>query len=44
MSKDVPKTEDDFKKILDMERIWQFPYCWVGIDGCHIPIKCPLEV
>ena len=38
----MPKTEDDFeRKILDMEEIWQFPYCWAAIDGCHIPINCP---
>ena len=23
-----------------MDEIWQFPYCWAGIDGCHIPMKC----
>ena len=41
VSKYMPKTEDFKKKILDMEEIWQFPYCWAAIDGCHIPIKCP---
>lgn len=42
MSKHMPKSEEDSeKKILDMEEIWQFPYCWAAIDGCHIPIKCP---
>lgn len=42
VSKHMPKTEEDFKnKVLDMEEIWQFPYCWTAIDGCHIPIKCP---
>lgn len=24
-----------------MEEMWQFPFCWSAIDGCHIPIKCP---
>ena len=43
VSKHVPQTEDDFeRKILDMEEIWQFRYCWAAIDGCHIPINCPL--
>ena len=41
-SKHMPKTIEDFKKkMLDMEEMWQFPYCWAAIDGCHIPIKCP---
>ena len=35
-------TEEDFKnKILDMEELWQFPFSWGAVDGCHIPIKCP---
>ena len=21
--------------------MWQFPFCWGALDGCHIPIKCP---
>ena len=38
----MPKTVGDFKnKFLDMEEMWQFPYCWTAIDDCHIPIKCP---
>ena len=38
----MPKTKEDFeKRILDMEELWQFPFCWGSIDGCHIPIKCP---
>ena len=38
----MPKSKEDFKeKILDMEEMWQFPYCWAAIDGCHIPIKYP---
>lgn len=42
VSKHLPKTIEDFKrKMLDMEEMWQFPYCWAVIDGCHIPIKCP---
>ena len=24
-----------------MEELWQFPYCWSALDGCHIPIQCP---
>ena len=24
-----------------MEGIWQFPTAFGGIDGCHIPKKCP---
>ena len=38
----MPKTHDDFtSKILDMEELWQFPFSWAAVDGCHIPIKCP---
>ena len=37
----MPVTEEEFQnKILDMEELWQFPLTW-GVDGCHIPIKCP---
>ena len=42
MSSNMPKSQEDFQgKILDMEELWQFPCCWVALDGCHIPIKCP---
>ena len=38
----MPKSEEDFKtKILDMDELWQFPFSWSAIDGCHIPIRCP---
>ena len=38
----MPKTEQEFKdKIMDMEELWQFPYSWAAVDGCHIAIKCP---
>ena len=38
----MPKTEEYFKtKMLDMEELWQFPFSWCAVDGCHIPIKCP---
>ena len=37
-----PKSAGDFKKsIKEFERLWQFPYCFDAIDGCHLPIKCP---
>ena len=26
---------------VDMEGFWQFPCCWVAVDGYHVPIKCP---
>ena len=33
----MPRDENDFReKILDMDVMWQFPYCWSAIDGCHI--------
>ena len=35
-------TEQNFKeKMVDMEMLWQFPFCWDSIDGCHIAIQCP---
>lgn len=37
----MPVTEDLKNKMLDMEELWQFPFSWSAIDGCHIPIKCP---
>ena len=38
----MPVSEEDFKsKMLDMEELWQFPFSWAAVDGCHIPIKCP---
>eukprot|EP00112_Aurelia_sp_Birch-Aquarium-sp1_P010870 Seg2301.2 transcript_id=Seg2301.2/GoldUCD/mRNA.D3Y31 product="Protein ALP1-like" protein_id=Seg2301.2/GoldUCD/D3Y31 len=42
VSSHMPATEEQFKeKILDMEELWQFPFSWAAVDGCHIPIKCP---
>ena len=38
----MPVTEEEFKnKMLDMEELWQFPFSWCAVDGCHIPMKCP---
>lgn len=37
----MPLTKEDFEgKILDIQELWQFPFCWAAIDGCPIPIKC----
>ena len=42
VTKHLPTTEEMFiNKMVDMEELWQFPYCWAAVDGCHIPIKCP---
>ena len=42
VDKHFPKTESDFKTaMLDMDEEWQFPYAFCGIDGSHLPIKCP---
>ena len=42
VNRHMPKSEEDFKKkILDMDELWQFPFSWSAIDGCHIPIRCP---
>ena len=42
VSKHLPKIQEMFiNKMVDMEQFWQFPCCWVVMNGCHIPIKCP---
>ena len=42
VNKLMPKTTKDFEeKMLDTEELWQFPFSWASVDGCHIPIKCP---
>ena len=39
----TPKCREEFdEKIVDMEEFWQFPCTWAALDGCHIPVKCPL--
>lgn len=35
------RSEEDFKKMLDMEEIWQFLCCWSAINSCHIPMNFP---
>ena len=44
VSRHMPQNQHDFdQKILDMQQeLWQFPFVWEAIDGCHIPVKCPL--
>ena len=35
-------SEQDFTEaMVDMNQLWQFPWCWGAIYGCHIPIQCP---
>ena len=42
VDKYFPQTEKDFKTgLLDMDEEWQFPFAFCGIDGSHLPIKCP---
>ena len=42
VDKFMPHSEQEFvNKIVSMEEMWQFSYCWGALDGCHIPIKCP---
>ena len=37
-----PKTEEEFLNSINaMETLWQFPTTFGGVDGCHIPLKCP---
>ena len=37
-----PETVDQMlTAILQMEDKWQFPSAFGGVDGCHIPMKCP---
>ena len=38
----TPVSEEDYKQLMEnMINMWQFPFCWGALDGCHIPIKCP---
>lgn len=38
----MPQDPESFKsKMQEMYDMWQFPFCWAAVDGCHIPIKCP---
>ena len=38
----MSSSEEAFRnKILDMEKMWQFPCCWAAIDGCHLPQMSP---
>ena len=37
-----PASEEEMKKaIQEMDMIWQATGAFSGLDGCHIPIKCP---
>ena len=37
-----PESEDQIlRATFQMESMYQFPGAFGGIDGCHIPIKCP---
>ena len=37
-----PETVDQMLTVIsEMEDKWQFPSALGGVDGCHIPMKCP---
>ena len=37
-----PESEDQMLTVFfKMESMWQLPGAFGGIDGCHIPVKCP---
>ena len=37
-----PESEHQMlRAVFKTESMWQFPGAFGGIDGCHIPIKCP---
>ena len=37
-----PKSEKEFLNSINAtENLWQYPTAFGGIDGCHIPLKCP---
>ena len=39
-----PRNKEEFReKILDLEELRQFPCSWAVTDGCHIPLKCPVD-
>ena len=42
VKKQFPSTENEFKKKMEeFGEEWQFPYAFAGVDGSHLPIKCP---
>ena len=37
-----PNTKEDFKELMNaMNAEWQFSFVFCGVDGLHLPIKCP---
>ena len=30
------------ESMTSFEELWQFPCCFAAVDGCHLPIKCPI--
>ena len=42
VEKNMPKTLQEIKESMTtFDELWQFPYSFGAIDGCHLPIKCP---
>ena len=42
VEKNMPKTLQEIKESMTtFNELWQLPYSFGAIDGCHLPIKCP---
>jgi len=38
----MPETLEELKdNMTSFDELWQFPYSFGAVDGCHIPVKCP---
>jgi hypothetical protein len=41
----MPVVEKDFEEMMvSMNSMWQFPFCWGALDGCHVPLNLHLVV
>lgn len=42
VEKNMPKTLEELKESMtSFDELWQFPYSFGAVDGCHLPMKCP---
>ena len=42
VEKNMPKTLQEIKEnMATFDELWQFPFSFGAVDGCHLPMKCP---
>ena len=40
VEKHFPKNVDDYEEsLMTFDSLWQFPFCFKAVNGCHTPIK-----